>query len=208
MSKPYNPFPVLPVIMPADLRNQVNGRLDEKLLKPVAGYPKGRLHWRAATAYSCMHFAALVDGITLKPTSTVDCYRSYARQEAAFNDRYSATPTWRKPEVTRTWQGQTYWLKTGKAPSAVPGTSNHGWGLAVDIANASGKRLAWLMGTNAYTSKALLYGFTWEVASGPNAEPWHIRYVCGDNYTQAVKDLLKKVPELEVTRDGNGPNLP
>jgi LAS superfamily LD-carboxypeptidase LdcB len=63
------------------------------------------------------------------------------------------------------------------APLAVPGTSNHNLGIAVDIANASGKRLEWML-ANAHK-----YGFSWELQS----EPWHIRYVAGDDIPEAVK---------------------
>jgi len=60
---------------------------------------------------------------------------------------------------------------------AAPGTSNHNLGIAVDIWSASGKRLEWLL------ANALRFGWSWELQS----EPWHIRYVAGDNVPDAVK---------------------
>jgi LAS superfamily LD-carboxypeptidase LdcB len=60
---------------------------------------------------------------------------------------------------------------------ATPGKSNHNLGIAIDIANASGARLAWLLANEH------LYGFSHELDS----EPWHIRYVAGDATPDAVK---------------------
>jgi LAS superfamily LD-carboxypeptidase LdcB len=64
---------------------------------------------------------------------------------------------------------------------AVPGTSKHNLGIAIDIANANGKRLEWLK------ANAVSFGFSWEVVP---SEPWHLRYVCGDNKPQRVLDWL------------------
>ena len=59
----------------------------------------------------------------------------------------------------------------GVASAACPGTSNHGWGLAVDIyAVGAEGRLEWLL------DNAARFGWSWELQS----EPWHIRYVLGD----------------------------
>ena len=44
----------------------------------------------------------------------------------------------------RIYKGQKYYLKPGLAPMAVPGSSRHNLGLAVDIFEASGKRLEWM----------------------------------------------------------------
>jgi LAS superfamily LD-carboxypeptidase LdcB len=84
----------------------------------------------------------------------------------------------------RIYQGKLWYLKKGMAPMAVPGTSNHNWGIAIDIANASGKRLDWLL------ANADKFGFSWELQS----EPWHLRYVCGDAVPEAVKDWLANKP--------------
>jgi LAS superfamily LD-carboxypeptidase LdcB len=190
-------FHVLPLQMPAELKGQENGQINSNLLRKLHG-TKGALYRQAATAFNCLQMEAYFAGIDLQSTSTVDTYRSYERQLATFNDRYSEKLTGRVPPVSRTFGGKRYWLKRGKAPSAAPGTSNHGWGLAIDIAGASGVRLAWMLGSSAWTSPVLKYGFSWEVESGKNAESWHIRYVCGDKPTQATLDTLKVFPELEA----------
>jgi LAS superfamily LD-carboxypeptidase LdcB len=41
----------------------------------------------------------------------------------------------------RTYQDQVRVRATAKLPSATPGTSNHGFGLAVDLANSTGTRI-------------------------------------------------------------------
>ncbi len=187
-------YPVLPIILPADLKNAKNGELNQDILREIKS-PKGKMHRLAATAWNAMQLDAYFNGIELKQ---VGDYRSLARQEEMFKDRYQLTPTDRRPQVTRRYQNKTWYLKKGKAPSASPGTSNHGLGLAVDVADASGKRLEWLLGDGFLTSNALKYGFSWEVREGPNAEAWHIRYVCGDNLPKSVLDAINAFPSLDV----------
>ena len=190
-------YHVLPIKMPSDLANKENGKLPPHLLAKLKG-TSGAMHPKAATAFNCLQMHAFFAGIDLQSTSTADTYRSYERQERTFLDRYAEKFTNRVPPVFRTWNRKRYWLKKGKAPSATPGTSNHGWGLAIDVAGASGKRLAWMLGPSAWESPVLKFGFSWEVASGKNAESWHIRYVCGDEYPPAVVEALKVFPELEA----------
>lgn len=187
-------YPVLPIIMPSDLAGQKNGELKPALLRGIKA-PNGKLHSLAATAWNAMQLAAYFDGIELKH---VGAYRPIKEQINLFNTRYSATKTPRKPEVTRKYQGKTWYLKPGMAPAGTPSTSNHGIGLAIDVANCSGKRLEWLLGDGFMTSNALKYGFTWEVKDGRNAEAWHIRYVCGDTLPQAVLDAIAAFPILDV----------
>ena len=187
-------YPVLPIIMPSDLKGQKNGKLNPALLRGIKA-PNGKLHRLAATAWNAMQLAAYFDGIELKH---VGAYRPLAEQVKLFNTRYSATKTPRKPEVTRKYQGKTWYLKPGMAPAGTPSTSNHGIGLAIDVANCSGKRLEWLLGDGFMTSNALKYGFTWEVKDGRNAEAWHIRYVCGDTLPQAVLEAIAVFPTLDV----------
>ena len=189
-------YPVLPIIMPSDLAGVPNGKLSAKLLRNIKA-PNGQLHALAATAWNCMQLAAYFDGIELRH---VGAYRPLSEQMALFSNRYALSPTGRKPQVTRTYQGATWYLKKGMAPAGVPATSNHGIGLAIDISGASGKRLDWLLGDSFATSNALKYGFSWEVADpkNPNFEAWHLRFVCGDKLPQAVLDAIAAFPTLDV----------
>ena len=187
-------YTVLPIVMPTNLAGVTNGKLPANLLRNIKA-PNGQLHPLAATAWNALQLAAYFDGIELKH---VGAYRPYERQIALFRERYTSKPTGRTPQVTRTYQGATWYLKKGMAPAGTPGTSNHGWGLAIDISNCSGKRLEWLLGDGFATSNALKFGFTWEVKDGANAEAWHIRYVCGDKLPQAVLDAVAAFPTLDV----------
>jgi LAS superfamily LD-carboxypeptidase LdcB len=187
-------YPVLPIIMPSDLEGQKNGEIKPALLRDIKA-PNGKLHSLAATAWNALQLAAYFDGIELKH---VGAYRPISQQISLFNTRYQDTPTGRTPQVTRKYQGKTWYLKKGYAPAGTPATSNHGIGLAIDVASASGKRLEWLLGDGFMTSNALKYGCSWEVKSGANAEAWHIRYVCGDKLPQAVLDAIAVFPTLDV----------
>ena len=187
-------YTVLPIIMPTDLAGAKNGELPASVLRNIKA-PNGQLHRLAATAWNAMQLAAYFDGIELKH---VGAYRPFDQQIKLFRERYTASPTGRTPQVTRTYQNTTWYLKKGMAPAGTPGTSNHGWGLAIDVASASGKRLDWLLGDGFSTSNALKFGFSWEVKDGANAEAWHIRYVCGDKLPQAVLDAIAAFPTLDV----------
>ncbi len=175
-----SPRPVVKITLPKDLEGVKPGELPENLLRPIEG--KGKLHHLAADAYEAMDEAANAEGIDLSPTSQADTYRSLAVQEYGFYQRYTDNPNKKQAkEKPKIYKGKAWYLKSPKlAPMATPGTSNHNLGLAVDIANASGKRLEWL------ARHAPRFGWSWEFTSG--AEPWHIRYVAGDNVPDAVKE--------------------
>lgn len=182
--------PVIPVVLPADLRGTSNGRLRPAQLVNIEPY--GRLHPRAADAWHAMRVTAAAAGIELKPTSVADTYRTYLQQRTLFLARYNATTKLKaaiakkQGKDVRVWEGTPYIKKDGVASAAVPGTSNHGLGLTVDVAGASGARLDWL------EDNAVRFGWSWEFTSG--AEPWHVRYYCGDNVPQAVSDVLATNP--------------
>jgi LAS superfamily LD-carboxypeptidase LdcB len=184
--------PVHPVTMPADLKGQKNGRVAPHLLVSIGN---GRLHHLAADAWHAMKVTAEQDGILLRPTSPADCYRTYLQQQSAFLSRYRKVtrPVAKTARAAglevKVWEGEFYVKKKGVATSAVPGTSNHGWGLAVDVADASWHRLEWLQ------KNALRFGFSWEFRSG--AEPWHIRYYVGDKVPPDVISTLVFHPRPE-----------
>ena len=180
-------YPVRPIVMPANLKNAMNGLLRPDVLRKI-GPSSGQLHRNAATAWNCLKLAAYFDGISL---DHVGAYRTLGAQAALFKQRYSLVKQGR--DITRKSNGKIYYLRDGFAPSSSPGMSNHGWGLAIDVASASGDRLKWLLAGNAEK-----FGWSWEVKNGPQAEAWHIRYVCGDTPPQGVVDALKAFPELNA----------
>ena len=185
-------YPVKDVVLPKDIKNAKNGKLPASVLKKID--IGGQLHHLAADAFNAMTKAAKADGITF---AHVGDYRSYDAQLSLFKQRYVKGDSGDPRKITRTFEGEKWMLKKGMAPAGSPGTSNHGWGLAIDVAlKVGGKLLAitsdpdgkggfkngveWLM-KNADT-----YGFSWEIKEGAQAEAWHIRYYPGDKVPAAV----------------------
>jgi peptidoglycan hydrolase-like protein with peptidoglycan-binding domain len=130
----------------------------------------------AAAAWRTLQEAARQAGFVLTMTGG---YRSYDEQVNLFHQRFTtdeaqAAPAGKKKE----WNGTTYWLKPRMALAARPGTSNHGWGLAVDAAlGVYGKGARRVDSDPAFMrwilANAENYGWSWEVQS----EPWHLRLI-------------------------------
>jgi hypothetical protein len=180
-------LPIHAVTMPAAVTGQANGKLPDNRLVSTPGQlggPVVRLVAPAARAWRAMCAAALAAGHTLKATSVADSYRSYAVQESTFRARYSTSHLANRP--TAWWQGRTWWLRPGMATAAVPGTSNHGWGLAVDIGDEldgdAGTEAIDTATVNWLVANAARFGFSGELQS----EPWHWRYYPGDTIPPAV----------------------
>lgn len=124
----------------------VNGRLPSTDLAPIPG---GRLRKDAAAAWNAMNEAA---GGGLRPTGPQSSYRDYANQVRFWN-------------LYQSGQGNL---------AARPGTSNHGWGVAVDLA-AQWMR-TWI---DQHGAK---FGWRKTEAMG---EWWHVNYVGG--YVSAAR---------------------
>jgi hypothetical protein len=169
-------FPVVALRRPAALAGQRNGELEGRILSPI-DFAGGRLVSVAALSWLAMAAAARRAGITLAANSAHDAYRPLEVQRRIFLARYTLDAgRARRPLQAKRYLGRTYYLLPGFATAAVPGTSNHGWALAVDVDNASGARLDWLR------RNAGVYGGSWELQS----EPWHLRYYAGDAIPSAV----------------------
>ena len=102
-----------------------NGRLPDSMLAPVAG---GRLRKDAAARWNAMNLARRRQGkSTVMPNGADSTYRTFSRQVF-----------WRN-----------WWCARGACGNAaIPGTSNHGLGLAVDTngaaaVNESGAPFGW-----------------------------------------------------------------
>ena len=174
---------VNPINKPSDLQGQLNGKVSTKLLKPVN--EGGHLHHKAALSWKCLQLAAFFEDISLDDVGT---YRSLAAQTTLFKARYTTTNNGKVPKV---FNGVRYYLKDGFAPAATPGKSNHGLGIAIDVKDASGERLQWLLNGNAEK-----FGFCWEFKSGE--EPWHLVYFRGDVVSRGVRNALIVFPELAI----------
>lgn len=171
---------IVPVVLPKDLKGIEPGKLPANLLKAVPG--GGKMHWIAACAWTAMVEKAKAEGVELKPTSSGDTYRDYETQKKGFLTRYQLEKV--DGTSTKTFEGKTWYLKKGMAMLATPGKSQHNLGLAVDVHSASEpKRLNWLI------ANVKEFGFSWEVVP---SEPWHLRYVSGDNAPASVKAWMEK----------------
>jgi hypothetical protein len=114
-------------------------------------------------------------GLTLRVTSAADSYRPLAVQKTLFKSRYTKESN---HNGSRRWDSngdgkkENWFLKDSHlAVAAVPGTSNHGLGLACDfVLDQHSKILNWLI------KNADEFGFAAELQS----EAWHWRYFVGD----------------------------
>ena len=186
-------LPIAKLVMPKDLKGCQNGKLPATLLRRIA--PSGRMHHHAAISWAILRELAAKEGLDLVH---VGDYRPYEQQLALFKSRMKPFPNAKKPtQVVRTFNKKKWYLHNG-APVATPGTSNHGWGLAIDAAvKTKGKqggvvsittkpKLAKRSGLQYWLAEAPSLGWSWELQS----EPWHIRYVAGDKTPARLKELL------------------
>jgi hypothetical protein len=111
-----------------------------------------------------------------------DGYRPINRQERFFFSRYTtdisraARTTSGAPADIKWYRGETWYILPGQALAAAPGTSNHGWGFAVDVAVTDGA--GYVRDVNNDELRILSdevhkFGWIWEVTS----EPWHLTYI-------------------------------
>jgi zinc D-Ala-D-Ala carboxypeptidase len=137
-----------------------------------------------AQALEKLFAAAKKDGIAL---AGVSAYRSYSTQKSLFN-YYVQT------------QGEDH----ARRYSAVPGTSEHETGLAIDVSGSTGKCAAddcfggtpeanWLAAHCADYGFIIRYLKGKESITGYAYEPWHIRYVGVD----VAKEITSKGLTLE-----------
>jgi peptidoglycan hydrolase-like protein with peptidoglycan-binding domain len=125
----------------------LNGRLPKAVLGPIY---HGRLRKDAARAWQAMHMEARGRyGTILAPLGPMSSYRTYAEQVYLWN--HGAHPH------------NTTWV-------ARPGTSNHGWGLAVDLGSRHMRTIVDSIGAK--------YGWAKRWSDAPN-EWWHIKWRSG-----------------------------
>lgn len=180
-------YPYKKLVLPSVLHDQINGKLDKKLLKAIT--LKGEMLKVAADAFNALVKAAKAADIDLVNQGD---YRSYDRQLAMFKDRFTLKDEGRVPQITRTFEGKTYYLKPGKSPCAAPDPtgksgSNHGWGLAIDLAARNKEGQVISMGATKRVfpwlcANAPTYGFylQGDNPDSPEWEAWHWQYCLGD----------------------------
>jgi hypothetical protein len=138
-----------------------NGQLAAAALGYVSGH---RVRADLVPQTAEMIAAARRDGVNLRITQG---YRTLAEQVSIFRERYTTTPLAGRPY--RIWNGVRWYQRPGTAVAAVPGTSNHGLGQAIDFATDSPGALVWLAKHGAK------YGWSrpaWTYRP-ESLEPWH-----------------------------------
>lgn len=148
------------------MATQISSR-DTVALRTAAGH---RLRSDAAASWDRLS-DAIAARYGWRPAPT-DSWRSVAVQESIFRQRYQTTPIQYAAGKTdrRLWDGRYWYRKPGTAAAAVPGTSNHGGGTAVDAGP----------GVNSYTHArwaqfaSLAGAHGWDNTEGKTVnEPWH-----------------------------------
>ncbi len=177
-------YPFIKLVVPSALKNHKNGQLPENLLAKVK--TGGLMYAPVAEHFNALYDAALSAGFKLK---NIGDYRSFDGQLKMFLDRYDTADTGRSPQVTRQYEGKTWYLKKGKAPSAAPDPtgkkgSNHGWGLAIDLGYDVGGKLTAMGGAcfEWMCENAPKYGFYLQTSDPKSKEfeAWHWQYCLGD----------------------------
>ena len=122
-----------------------NGKLPASSLAPIN---RGQLRKDAAAAFNAMNVEARRLGVELYPTGSKSSYRDYAGQVAMW-------------ALYQSGRGNL---------AARPGTSNHGWGTAVDFATPAMRAMVNRIGAK--------YGWSKQWSDAPS-EWWHVLYQAG-----------------------------
>lgn len=212
-------LPITPVVRPSTLNGVENGKLPSHLLAEI-GVPGALMEKTAARAFRAMLAEMRKGGFNPRQ---VGHYRTFQQQLTLFLSRYqeASQATFNATAVAhrKQWNDapkngykSVYWVKkliNGKYPAtaATPGSSNHGLGLALDLAeeydtdsspdSIRSQWVQWLV------NNAARYGISAELQS----EPWHWRYVAGDRIPQAVLDFEASGVVAPAPAPGPGPAL-
>jgi peptidoglycan hydrolase-like protein with peptidoglycan-binding domain len=175
-------LPYIKLVVPTPLKVFKNGQLPANVLAPIK--TGGKMYAPVAEQFNKLYDAAIGAGFKLK---NVGDYRGFEDQLKMFLDRYVTEDT--GSGVTRQYEGKTWWLKKGKAPSAAPDPtglkgSNHGWGLAIDLGYDVNGKLTSMGGAcfDWMCANAPKYGFYLQ-GNNPASkefEAWHWQYCLGD----------------------------
>ncbi|MCL2089145.1 MAG: M15 family metallopeptidase [Oscillospiraceae bacterium] len=168
--------PEMPILVNRD--NHIPDGYDPDLVSAGNGFYLSR---KAQTAWNAMNSAAKNDGITLR---IVSAYRSNERQTNNFNSKMQEYRSEGKTEEEA--------FALTAAYIAIPGTSEHTLGLAVDLNSLeqpfeNTKEFRWLAQNSVRFGFIMRYPKEKVDITKINYEPWHFRYV-GANHAAAMKE--------------------
>ena len=203
-------LPFIKLVVPTALKSRFkNGQLDPSVLAPVK--TGGRMYAPVAEQFNKMYDAAIGAGFKLK---NVGDSRGFDDQLKMFLDRYVTNDT--GTGVTRQYDGKTWWLKQGKAPSAAPDPtgvkgSNHGWGLAIDLGYEANGKLTSMGGAcfDWMCANAPKYGFylQGDNRASKEFEAWHWQYCLGDNAPDGLAQVAPSAPAAAPAPAAGGLNF-
>lgn len=171
------------VVLPSVIQGQENGKVSSTLLRGV-GDGRGAMIKLVSYGMQALHIAAAAGGFVIATTGRG---RSYDRQVAMFLERY--TRDYLPDRPYKTWNGVRWYQKPGTAMAATPGTSNHGWWSADDVAEVRNGQvvgigdaaLIWMR------DNAPSFGFGLETTK----ERWHWHWIAGNSLPQRAVDVLR-----------------
>lgn len=153
-------------------KTYTNGNVPASLLAPLDGENYGKAELRRDAAEAWNRARAEVKAKTGIVLTVRGWNRTLAEQERFFFERYAPTPS---GGIDVRWYKGVRYSRVRGAPAAIPGTSNHGWGLAVDVDDFG----AYGTSGNARSAKAtpILEKHGWTDNEGSSiGEPWHRVY--------------------------------
>lgn len=98
-------------------------------------------------------------------------------QVGIFENRYPSLVSLGVPDRRGPYKSKYWWRRPGTAAAAVPGTSNHGWGVALDLAsNVNRLNSIENLWVRANSTR---FGWVWPswAQKFPTLEPWHYEFV-------------------------------
>jgi hypothetical protein len=176
----------------------------EELLRPGAAFANGAWggYANGQLPLTTPPMTQVVAGQWLRTDAAVACqalmaaYQSHFGSALHINQAYRALGT---PQDPASLQPETQWsayylAQQGGNLAATPGTSNHGWGLAVDFGGAIYTR------TDPYFSwmqnNAGQYGWWWAGATFSQVENWHWEY--SGIYTGTINPSIQETDEMYI----------
>jgi len=157
-----------------------NGKLSPKSLKPITG--GGRLEKNAAKAWNAFaRYCRVKHGIKVQVT---DSYRKLGRPGDLARNDWSQWMAWER-------------YQQGGNLAARPGTSNHGWGLAVDVPDQTQSAIArW----------GAPFGWQKKWSDAPS-EPWHFRWSASNANRKVIAYWARVQPGDVISYGDKGPGV-
>jgi len=176
-----------------------NGNVPKALLAPLDGENYGNAVLRRDAAESWNRARAEVKAKTGIVLTVRGWNRSLAEQVTFYLQRHERAG--KGDRVCCYWNGVPYRF-TGTAHAAPPGTSNHGWGLAVDVVDFGG--VGNFNHPRRVASIAILkkHGWTDDEGRGSIKEPWHLVYNPARDTQKNARPTIptQEVPDMDTVQ--------